>query len=241
MLVLVACDTALSGHLGGAVGATLEGCPIFPTDNDWNRDISNDPVDPASAAYLGDIGLATGLHADFGSNLDWGLPAVVVPGTQRKLPISFDNASESDPGPYPIPDDVPIERGGDHHALVIDRDACVLYEVYALTGVPGAWHGGSGAVWHLRTNATRPAGWTSADAAGLPIFPGGSSVTPRSKPARFGTHCASPPHAHKLAMSRRPCTTPPARPSRRGRRWGCAFACDGTSTSPAFPPARASS
>jgi hypothetical protein len=96
----------------------------------------------------------------------------VVPGTQRKVPISFDDASESDPGPYPIPDDVPIERGGDHHALVIDRDACVLYEMYALIGAPGSWHGGSGAIWYLRTNAARPAGWTSADAAGLPIFPG---------------------------------------------------------------------
>jgi hypothetical protein len=164
------------GGGGTALGPTLAGCPVFPADNDWNRDISADPVDPNSANYIASIGAATGLHPDFGSFLGYGIPYTIVPGTQPKVAIGFDYAGESDPGPYPIPDDVAIEGGagatGDRHALILDTSTCYLYEIFALSGGPGAWHGGSGAIWHLREDWTRPAGWTSADAAGLPILPG---------------------------------------------------------------------
>jgi hypothetical protein len=167
------------GRSGGGSGGTtvsgpgpsVEGCPVFPADNAWNRDVSGDPVDPNSANYIASIGPSTGLHADFGA--EFGIPFVAVPGDQPKVPITFDYDDESDPGPYPIPADIPIEGGGDAHGLIIDRATCFLYEVYVLERVSaGVWHGGSGAIWHLRENWTRPDGWTSADAAGLPIFPG---------------------------------------------------------------------
>ena len=119
---------------------------------------------------------AGGLHADFGSGR-WhgepiGIPYTVVGAAQPKARVSFDYASESDKGPYPIPRDVRIEAGGDRHALIVDRDACRLYELYALRRSAPGWRAGSGAIWSLRSNALRPAGWTSADAAGLPILPG---------------------------------------------------------------------
>jgi hypothetical protein len=154
----------------------IDGCLVFPPDNAWNTDISTVLVDPNSDNYINSIGPSIGLHPDFGSNPDYGIPYITVPGTQPKVATNFDYMDESDPGPYPIPDDVPIEGGagatGDRHALIIDRDTCYLYEIFQLTGGPGSWHGGSGAIWHLHENWTRPPGWTSADAAGLPIFPG---------------------------------------------------------------------
>jgi hypothetical protein len=151
-------------------------CPIFPKTNPWNRRVDRLPVAPNSAALIASIGLDTGLHADFGSGL-WdggriGIPFDVVTSRTPRSHVSFDYADESDPGPYPIPRDVHIESGSDHHALLLDRDACRLYELYALTRTAGGWHAGSGAIWNLRSNAVRPAGWTSADAAGLPILPG---------------------------------------------------------------------
>jgi hypothetical protein len=129
-------------------------------------------VDSNSDNYINSIGASTRLHPDFGTDPNSGIPYTTVPGPQPKVPISFEYMDESDPGPYPIPDNVPIEGGGDRHALIIDRDTCYLYEIFQLSGGPGSWHGGSGAIWHLRENWIRPAGWTSADAAGLPIFPG---------------------------------------------------------------------
>ncbi len=154
--------------------------PLFPTDNPWNTPVDTLPVDPDSAAYLGSMGLDTGLHADFGTVWDGapnGIPYVCVSGTQAKVPVTFDYADESDPGPYPIPADAPVEGGassdGDRHVLVLDVDHQMLYELYdAWPQADGSWHAGSGAVFDLGTNALRPAGWTSADAAGLPILPG---------------------------------------------------------------------
>jgi hypothetical protein len=159
----------------------ISGCEIFPADNLWNMPVDTAPLDPNSAAYVETIGLTSYLHADFGSGL-WdggpiGIPYVVVPGSQSKAPITFEYAGESDPGPYPIPPDAPIEGGadatGDRHILILERNTCTLYEVYsAYPDGSGGWTAGSGAVYNLRSNALRPAGWTSADAAGLPILPG---------------------------------------------------------------------
>jgi hypothetical protein len=116
------------------------------------------------------------LHPDFGSNPEYGIPYVTVPGSQPKVPVSFEYADESDPGPYPIPKDAPIEGGpngdGDRHILVVDRDNCVLYETFDSHPDGAGFRCGSGAIFDLRSNKLRPAGWTSADAAGLPIFPG---------------------------------------------------------------------
>jgi hypothetical protein len=161
--------------------AAISGCPMFPADNVWNTPIDSLPVDPNSAAYINSIGYNTKLHADFGA--DWnggpfGIPYTTVPGGQSRVPIVFDYDDESDPGPYPIPPDAPIEGGagstGDRHVLVVDRGACVLYELYYARPQAGGtwWRAGSGAVYTLTSNALRPDGWTSADAAGLPILPG---------------------------------------------------------------------
>jgi len=155
----------------------ISGCPVFPADNPWNRDISNDPVDPNSSNYIAHMNGATRfLHPDFGSNLTYGIPYVVVAGTQPKVPVTFDYDDDSDPGPYPIPQDAPIEGGasstGDRHILVLERDNCLLYETWNSRFVGPGWHCGSGAIFNLRSNQLRPDTWTSADAAGLPILPG---------------------------------------------------------------------
>jgi hypothetical protein len=155
-------------------------CPIFPTTNAWNQRVDRWPVAPDSDRIIASIGADKGLHPDFGSGLyagaPIGIPYVVVHATQRKYRVSFQYADESDKGPYPIPRNVPIEggrnSGGDRHALIVDRERCRLYELYALYPSGSGWRAGSGAIWSLRSNALRPAGWTSADAAGLPILPG---------------------------------------------------------------------
>ncbi len=166
-------------HLAG--GPTLGGCAMFPPDNPWNTDISNYPVHSNSTNFINDIN-ADGdlfLHADFGEFSGYGIPYVVVPGTQPLVPTNFGLYwDESDPGPYPIPPDAPIEGGGvgDSHVLALNSGNCTLYELYhaEYQGPPGvdAWFADSGAKWPLNTNALRPEGWTSADAAGLPILPG---------------------------------------------------------------------
>jgi hypothetical protein len=172
--------TAAPPDLGA--NASLRGKRVLPADNPWNEDISHAPVDPNSATLIASIGLNTGLHPDFGTTWNGapnGIPYVVVSGAQPKVPITFtDYGDESDPGPYPIPADAPIEGGaagtGDRHVIVIDRDNWKLYELfsaYPLSNGAG-WRAASGAVFDLNSNALRPAGWTSADAAGLPIFPG---------------------------------------------------------------------
>jgi hypothetical protein len=129
-------------------------------------------VDPRSDACIASIGADGFLHADFGSDPSYGIPWITVPGTQPKVPMAFDYADESDPGPYPFPPDAPVEAGGDRHVLVVDRDACRLYETFDSHYVGPGWRCGSGAVFDLRSNRLRPDGWTSADAAGLPIFAG---------------------------------------------------------------------
>jgi hypothetical protein len=156
-------------------------CQIFPSSNPWNTDISGYPVHAASDTYIDNIGRSQHVHPDFGTvwqGAPIGIPYVLVPGTQPKVPVSFDYADESDPGPYPIPPTAPIEGGpnstGDRHVLVIDDDACVLYETFYSWPQNGgtSWDAGSGAIWDLSSNDLRPEYWTSADAAGLPIFPG---------------------------------------------------------------------
>lgn len=165
---------------GLGAGVSLEGRRPFPADNPWNTDISTEPVDAASDALIASCGLRN-LHPDFGT--EWqgapiGIPYVVVAASQSRVPVRFAYAEESDPGPYPIPADAPIEGGaqasGDRHVLVIDRDEWILYELFDASPVDGgsSWTAGSGAVFDLSSNELRPSGWTSADAAGLPIFPG---------------------------------------------------------------------
>jgi hypothetical protein len=172
--------------LGGATARALPvpgapHCSIFPASNAWNQRVDSLPVAADSAQLIASIGLSTGLHPDFGSGLydgqPIGIPFDVVSKSTPRAQVTFDYADESDKGPYPIPKTVHIEGGnastGDRHALLIDKNACRLYELYALYPKPGGgWKAGSGAIWSLRSNKLRPAGWTSADAAGLPIFPG---------------------------------------------------------------------
>jgi hypothetical protein len=151
-------------------------CPVFPRSNVWNRRVDTLPVAKDSATLLRSIGLTTGVHADFGSGL-WdgsriGIPFDVVGKRTPRAKVSFEYADESDRVGYPIPPRVQIEGGSDHHALLLDRDACRLYELGGLERRSGAWHAWAGATWSLRSNRLRPASWTSADAAGLPIFPG---------------------------------------------------------------------
>jgi Big-like domain-containing protein len=148
---------------------TIAGCPVFPANNPWNTDVSSWPVHPNSANFIASIGSGN-LHPDFGDI--YGIPYTTVPGTQPRVPVAFYYGDESDPGPYPIPPDAPVEGGSDRHVLVLDGDRCVLYEMYDAEHAGPGWSGGSGAVWDLTINDTRPAGWTSADAAGLPILPG---------------------------------------------------------------------
>ena len=134
------------------------------------------PVDTNSANYLGAIAGLGGnqkLHADFGGDGAYGIPYITVPGTQPLVRVVFDAyGDESDPGPYPIPLHAPVEGGSDAHVLAVDRDHCKLYELFASSAASDRWHADSGAVFDLTSNALRPEGWTSADAAGLPIFPG---------------------------------------------------------------------
>jgi hypothetical protein len=158
-----------------APGGPLGERRVFPADNPWNTDISAQPVDPSSDVLVAACGVRN-LHPDFGSV--YGIPyALAGSGTPRR-PISFGYADESDPGPYPIPDGAPIEGGaastGDRHVIVVDTTAWTLYELYDAHPLDGgtSWQAGSGAVFDLGSNALRPMYWTSADAAGLPIFPG---------------------------------------------------------------------
>jgi hypothetical protein len=165
--------TAASGPW--APNGSLGSCRVFPSDNAWNRDVSALPVDANSANYINSIGSTTKLHADFGGGGAYGIPYITVPGTQPLLPIAFNAyGDESDPGPYPIPLTAPIEGDGvgDAHVLAVDRDHCRLYELYGASAGSSGWTAASGAVFDLTSNALRPEGWTSADAAGLPIFPG---------------------------------------------------------------------
>jgi hypothetical protein len=158
------------------------GCPVFPQTNVWNKRIGRLPIATNSRTIVRSIGANGSLHPDFGSGR-WdggpiGIPITVVGSSTPKVRVRFGYAGESDKGPYPIPRDVRIEGGrrsdGDRHAIIVDRSACKLYELFALYPRSGTtrWRAGSGAIWNLHSNRLRPAGWTSADAAGLPILPG---------------------------------------------------------------------
>jgi hypothetical protein len=157
-------------------GPAMAGCPVFPASNIWNTRVDGLPVHSLSSQWIDSIGRTTGFHMDFGSGT-WdggpiGIPFNIVDGTAGKVPVSFYYPDESDAGPYPIPASPLREYGSDHHILILDRSTCTLYEIYDASKVGSAWNGGSGAIWDLTSNALRPDGWTSADAAGLPILPG---------------------------------------------------------------------
>jgi hypothetical protein len=174
-LLLLSAPAALASPLPGAPR-----CPVFPRDNTWNQRVDRLAVAPDSARIVASIGLEQGLHPDFGSGRyegrPIGIPFDVVSKRTRRSRVRFQYAGESDRVRYPIPSGVHIEGGagadGDRHALLVDRDACKLYELYALERAGGRWTAGSGATWSLRSNRLRRRGWTSADAAGLPILPG---------------------------------------------------------------------
>jgi hypothetical protein len=184
-LALTACTASTrAGHGVAARQATtavaaaaapapkIAGCPLFPANNAWRRDISHAKVSPHSAAWVRSVGLTGHLHPDFGSNPSYGIPYSTVPKTQKKVKITFTAyGDESNRGPYPIPPKARIEPGGDRHVLVASAN-CHLYELYGARRSGSGWKAQSGAVFDLRSNKLRPAGWTSADAAGLPILPG---------------------------------------------------------------------
>jgi len=160
-----------------ANGPSVCGVPVFPSDHIWNTRVDSLPVDSRSAEYIGKIGRTAFVHADFGSGLYEGnligIPFNIVNGSQQKRTVVFEYADESDAGPYPIPDNPLIEGGSDHHMLIVDRDAKILYELYAAEKqADGSWSAGSGAIFNLSGYTLRPSGWTSADAAGLAVLPG---------------------------------------------------------------------
>lgn len=163
-----------------AQAPTIGTCTVFPANNIWNTPVDTLPVLANSSTYVATIGATTGAHADFGSGTynggPIGIPFVKVPGTQTKYPATFLYYDESDAGPYAVPLNAPIEGGsnstGDRHAIAVDADNCILYELYRAFPQSAIWQADSGAIFDLKSNALRPATWTSADAAGLPIMPG---------------------------------------------------------------------
>jgi hypothetical protein len=169
-------SSTATGSTGSGVGPgsapTVGGCQVFPSDNAWNTDISQLPVRANSDAIIDSIGRAKHSHPDFGST--FGIPYVVVDSTQPTVPVAFDYDTESDPGPYPIPPSAPVEEDSDSHILVVNSNNCMLYELWQASTPNGgvSWQAGSGAIWDMNINDTRPLGWTSADAAGLAILPG---------------------------------------------------------------------
>jgi hypothetical protein len=182
-LTVLAASAALAPTLGHASPLpNARACPIFPADNPWNQRVDRLPVAANSARLIASIGLTNPVHPDFGSGLyngsPIGIPYTVVSNRTRRVPVRFQYSSEPDHARYPIPHNVAIEGGGrstgDRHVILIDRDSCKDYELYAAYPHDGGlrWSAGSGAIFDLRSNHLRPAGWTSADAAGLPIFPG---------------------------------------------------------------------
>ncbi len=178
-IALFGATVALAGVTATTAAPMLGGCPMFPSDNVWNARADTLPVDPNSNAYVAAMGANAKAHADFGSGT-WdggpiGIPFVVVPATQTLVAITYvEYGDESDPGPFPIPPTAPVEWGSDNHVLVLRQGECKLYELYhAVKQSDNSWEAGSGAVYTLTVNGPfRPAGWTSADAAGLPMLPG---------------------------------------------------------------------
>jgi hypothetical protein len=177
-VLVMAAAPALAGTARALPGTS---CTAFPADNYWHADISKLPVNARSKQWLSHMSPTRRLHPDFGPSygaqpVPYGIPVTVVKGTHAKVPVRFTYASESDRVRYPLGPDTKIEGGagssGDRHAVIVDASTCRLYETYATRRSGTTWYAGSGATWDLRRNALRPAGWTSADAAGLPILPG---------------------------------------------------------------------
>ncbi len=176
--LVVSCLLAATGF--AVAQPTIGSCSVFAANNIWNTRIDQLPVAGNSATLVNTVGAGVTLHADFGSGLyqgaPIGIPFVTVSGTQAKYPVTFQYSDESDPGPYAVPLTAPIEGGssssGDRHAIAIDTDNCILYELYSAYPQAASWAAGSGAIYNLKSPTLRPATWTSADAAGLPIFPG---------------------------------------------------------------------
>ena len=181
---LVASTVAAGSTAAVGAGRTVPGtsCPVFPATSYWHADVSRLPVHPRSAQWLSHMSTDRDLHPDFGPSfgaqpVPYGIPITVVDSSHPKVAVRFDYADESDRVRYPLGKDTRIEGGrssdGDRHALLVDRSTCKLYETFATRRTStGRWRAGSGAVWRLTSNALRPDGWTSADAAGLPIMPG---------------------------------------------------------------------
>ncbi len=166
-------------RLTRAGGSTVGGCDVFPADNAWNTPVEATPLHPKSAAIIASIQANGGgfLHPDFGENPAYGIPYVVVPAGSPRIAVTYDaDGDESDPGPFPIPLDAPIEGGpgasGDRHVIAVEQGSCELFELYVGRASPTGWTAASGARFDLSSNDLRPLGWTSADAAGLPILPG---------------------------------------------------------------------
>ena len=170
-------DATLSKALLQPAVHTLGGCQVFPSDNPWNTDISQEPVDPNSANYLASMHAgSTYLHPDFGHNKHYGIPVTIAPPSTPYVPMRFfAYPDESDPGPYPFPPDARVEGGnhssGDRHVLVVFQGNCHLYETFDSKYKGPGWKAANGAMWDLSSDALRPPCWTSADAAGLPIAP----------------------------------------------------------------------
>jgi len=180
-LVVIGTAVAIPALVSAHPLAGAPTCPVFPSNNPWNKRVDRLPVARNSSALIASIGVDSSVHPDFGTvyaGAPNGIPFVVVGGRAKRVPVHFDYADESDRGPYPIPPNAPIEGGpsssGDRHVIVVDRATCTDYELFsAYPHRHGAyWTAGSGAIFSLRSNHLRPAGWTSADAAGLPILPG---------------------------------------------------------------------
>ncbi len=210
LILLTAAVFALPALVSARSLPSAPACPIFPADNPWNQRVDGLPVAADSARLIASIGLGRPVHPDFGTVWDGapnGIPFVVVSNRTRRVPVRFQYAGESDRGPYPIPRNAPIEGGrgstGDRHVIVVDRGTCLDYELFAAYPHRGGayWTAGSGAIFNLRSNRLRPLGWTSADAAGLPILPGlarydevaGGSI---DHALRFTAPCTAPRYVY---------------------------------------------
>jgi hypothetical protein len=232
--LLVGCCVVSLGAVAVAAGRTttaapprIAGCPVFPADNPWNQRVDKLPVAADSAQILARIGISDPVHPDFGTVYDGapnGIPITVVSSNVRRVPVRFQYASESDGHYYPLPRGVAIEGGpnssGDRHVIVVDRTTCTDYELFAAYPHDHGlnWTAGSGAIFHLDSDHLRPAGWTSADAAGLPILPGLARYSEVAAGAidhalRFTAPCTGSRYvypARHIAPSCLPCTQHPA-------------------------------
>ena len=244
LLSLLGASVLLAASTNPAAARSVPGaptCPVFPSDNVWNKRVDQLPVRGDSHTLVASIGSTLHLHPDFSDSdgAGYGIPYNVVGHLAPRYHVTFQWPAESDPGPYPIPANVKIEGGSDRHILVVDRDSCKLYELFAAVKKSDGWHAGSGAIWNLTSNALRPKGWTSADAAGLPILPG--LVRYDEVAAGVITHAL-----RFTADTTRTSFIYPARhqagdsASVALRRWACASASRPTSTSAASGRSRAS-